>query len=227
MPRSRRTHPSRRTLWLVAALAAAAAGCQSAMDNVYYGAMERLGQEKRHILRNRVQDGQEEQREAQEQFKSAYERFKSVTGHDGGDLEKIYNELNGEFERSEERAQDVRDRIESIESVAADMFAEWETEIGQISSASMRSESQRTLGRTRTNYATLISAMKRAEQKMDPVLTAFRDRVLFLKHNLNAQAIASLSGSVREIEGDVAALLRDMDASIQEAETFLASMPRS
>ena len=38
---------------------------------------------------------------------------------------------------------------------------------------------------------------------MEPVLTAFGDRVLFLKHNLNAQAIASLQGHAASIEADV------------------------
>jgi hypothetical protein len=35
--------------------------------------------------------------------------------------------------------------------------------------------------------------MLKAEQKIQPVLGAFRDQVLFLKHNLNANAIAWVS----------------------------------
>jgi hypothetical protein len=66
--------------------------------------------------------------------------------------------------------------------------------------------------------------MKRAEAKMPPVLTAFRDQVLFLKHNLNARAIASLEGTFGELEGEVAALIRDIDASIQESGRFLATL---
>ena len=58
---------------------------------------------------------------------------------------------------------------------------------------------------------------------MEPVLVAFRDQVLYLKHNLNAQAIAALEGSVRSIEGDVASLIDEIRVSIREAESFLAA----
>jgi hypothetical protein len=66
--------------------------------------------------------------------------------------------------------------------------------------------------------------MKRAETRMDPVLTAFRDQVLFLKHNLNARALVSLEGTAADIEADIDRLIRDMRESIRESEVFLASM---
>jgi hypothetical protein len=204
----------------LAAIAITAVSCRS----VYYDTMERFGVQKRHILRDRVADGQREQREAQEQFQDAYEEFKRATGYDGGDLEGVYQKLSGELERSEDKAEAVRDRITSIEQVASDLFEEWQAEIGQIGSASLRSSSERSLRDTRTRYSALIAAMKRAESRMDPVLSAFRDQVLFLKHNLNARAIASLEGSVSEIEDDVERLIREIDASIQEAESFLAKL---
>ena len=196
------------------------AGCQTA----YYAAWEQLGIEKRDILRSRVEDAREEQQEAQEQFQTTYERFVEITGYDGGDLESVYSKLNGDFERSEAKAQAVRDRIASIEDVAADLFSEWESEINLISSAEMRRKSTASLRDTQQRYSGLVGAMKRAEAKMDPVLTAFRDQVLFLKHNLNAQAISSLQTDVASIENDVAVLIREMQSSIQEADTFLATM---
>ena len=70
----------------------------------------------------------------------------------------------------------------------------------------------------------MVSAMRNAEQRMQPVLQAFKDEVLRLKHNLNVQAIQSLSGTVTQIEGDVTKLIEDMNKSIAEADSFLASM---
>ncbi len=66
--------------------------------------------------------------------------------------------------------------------------------------------------------------MKQAEGKMEPAPAAFRDQVLFLKHNLNAQAIQSLSDIVLEIDEDVAALIADIEASIAEADEFMAAL---
>lgn len=203
--------------------AASAAGCSS----IYYDTMERFGYQKRHILADRVEDGRDAQHDAQEQFESAFQRFKTATSFEGGDLEDTYQALDREYRRSEERAEAVREKVRSIEEVAGDLFEEWEDEIGQISRADLRRRSSAQLAQTHSRYDKLIAAMKRAERKMDPVLTAFRDQVLFLKHNLNASAIASLESDSAEIQGEVDALVRDMQKSIREADAFLAELEES
>jgi hypothetical protein len=63
--------------------------------------------------------------------------------------------------------------------------------------------------------------MKRAEAKMPPVLARLKDQVLFLKHNLNAQAIGSLEGVSTELQGDVEDLLKELERSISEANEFI------
>jgi hypothetical protein len=69
--------------------------------------------------------------------------------------------------------------------------------------------------------------MKRAEAKIDPVLAVFRDQVLFLKHNLNARAIVSIQNELVSVETDVASLIREMEASINEADGFIKTMASS
>jgi len=202
------------------ALLLALSGCTGA----YYGAMEQIGKEKRHILADRVDRSRKEQGEAQEEFQSAYERFQAVTQFDGGDVEDVYRDLADALERSERKAERVRSRIGSVEQVAGDLFEEWEREIGEIQNRDLRRQSQDSLRRTRTRYAALLTAMRRAETRMDPVLQAFRDQVLFLKHNLNARAIASLEGTVGAIEGDVKRLLDELGRSIREADAFLETL---
>jgi hypothetical protein len=197
-----------------------ALGCGS----LYYGALERVGIQKRHILADRIEDGREAQQEAQEQFQDAFESFKTATSFEGGELEATYRGLSAELEDSEARAADVRERIASIEQVAGDLFDEWEGEIGQISRADLRQKSSTQLRQTKARYTKLLGTMKRAERKMDPVLVAFRDQVLFLKHNLNASAIASLESQASGIQSDVDALVRDLSASIREADAFLATL---
>ena len=166
-------------------------GCETA----YYGTMEKLGYHKRDLMVTRVESARDAQEDAKEQFESALEKFSSVLQFDGGDLEDKYDQLKAAYDRSSARAQTVRDRIDSVEDVASDLFAEWEAELKEYSSDGLRRSSARKLNQTRRQYSQLIGAMKRAESKMDPVLTAFRDQVLFLKHNLNASAIASLASA--------------------------------
>ncbi|HEY5761595.1 MAG TPA: DUF2959 domain-containing protein [Rhodocyclaceae bacterium] len=198
----------------------ALAGCQTA----YYGAMEKLGYEKRDLLVGNVEDAREAQEAAKKQFASALEQFVAVTGFDGGDLEKQYNTLKDEYEDSEARANDVRKEIAEVERVATDLFAEWEKELSEYQSAELRLASQKQLQDTKGRYRQLIGAMRAAEKKLDPVLAAFKDRVLFLKHNLNARAIASLRGQRATVEADIGALITDMNKAIAEADRFIASM---
>ncbi len=198
-------------------------GCESA----YYKTMETMGYHKRDIMVDRVQDARDAQEDAKEQFESALEQFSTVLNFQGGELEEKYNQLKTEYDASEKQAQNVRLRIEEVEDVAADLFAEWQEELDQYTSSSLRKSSARKLAETKRQYAKLIGAMKRAERKIDPVLNAFRDQVLYLKHNLNAQAIASLQSELVSIESDVARLISEMEASIKEANAFISSMQQS
>jgi hypothetical protein len=195
-------------------------GCKSA----YYGTLEKFGKHKRDLLVDRVEAARDDQEEAKEQFKDALTRFSELTRFQGGDLEKTYKRLNSEYEDSASKAEAVTNRIKSIEEVAKDLFSEWRGELSQYENRDLQRASEKQLRETEQRYEQLIGAMRRAEQKMKPVLTAFHDQVLFLKHNLNAQAIASLQGQVVELESDVARLIADMDAAIREANSFIDRM---
>lgn len=196
------------------------AGCSS----TYYGAMEKFGIAKREILADRVQETREAQQEAKEQFADALQRFLAVTKTDGGDLQRKYDALNSQFKRSESQAKEVRERIAAVEDVADALFREWKQELAQYSSATLRSDSQRQLDLTRRRYDALIGLMRRAAGRMDPVLATFRDQVLFLKHNLNARALAQLDSTNRTLEADISRLISEMETSIREAENFIRDL---
>jgi hypothetical protein len=196
----------------------------SACESTYYNAMEQVGIHKRDILIDRIEDTQDAQQDGQEQFKSALEQFKSVVNFDGGELEKLYNKLNDEYEYSEKAAESIRDHIDDVESVAEALFDEWEDELEQYSSQSLRRDSQRKLGDTRRQYKNLLASMQRAEQSIDPVLNTMRDQVLYLKHNLNARAIASLKGELATINKDINRLIANMQKAIDESERFIRQL---
>jgi hypothetical protein len=196
------------------------AGCQAAM----YRALESVGIEKRDILVDRVGDARDSQTAAKEQFASALDRFRSVVQSEGTDLERVYDQVQSDYDKSRDRAQAVHDRIDAVESVAEDLFREWEKELDQYSNASLRRDSVRLLHDTRTRYTSLIRRMRLAEDKMQPVLEVFEDSALTLKHNLNAQAIRSLRTELSSIEKQTASLITEMNRSIDEANAFIDRM---
>jgi len=196
---------------------ALAVGCASAN----YAFWDKFGYEKRDILVSRVEKARDAQNEAKEEFKTTFQKFKELTNFQGGELENKYNKLSSAYDNCKERADDVKKRIDAVDKVATDMFSEWKTELGKYENQELKRTSEKKLYDTRQRYAQLIEAMRNSESKMAPVLRAFNDQVLFLKHNLNAAAISSLQSTASGIENDVQSLIKDMEASINEANTFI------
>lgn len=198
-------------------------GCQSA----YYGAMEKVGYHKRDIMVDRVKDAKKSQQDAQKEFSSALEEMQALLNHNGGNLEKAYNKAKDEYESAQSAADDVSNRINKVEDVAEALFDEWQTEIAEISKASLRRNSETKLKETRRSYEQLIKTMRRAESKMPPILTAMKDNMLYLKHNLNAQAIGAIKGEFASLQTDISGLIKEMNKSINESTRFIEALENS
>lgn len=202
---------------ILVALILVLAGCETA----YYNAWEKVGIHKRDLLVDRIEDTQDAQEETQEQFKDALEQYRAVVNFDGGDLEKLYNKLNAEYEDSNTAALAIADNINRVEDVAADLFKEWENELAQIKNSNLRKDSASKLHDTRFKYQQMVNSMRKAEKTVHPVLSTLKDQVLYLKHNLNARAISALKGELNTMNSDVNKLIVNMQKSIDEANLFI------
>lgn len=207
-------------VWFIIFTILFVAGCQQ----TYYKTMETFGVHKRDILVERVEEARDSQVEGKEQFESALERFKTVINFDGKDLEDKYNALNKEYIKSEEKAEEISDRIDAVEDVSEALFDEWEAELDEYTNDKYRRIKAAELKDARQRYARLIKSMRRAEKRMQPVLSAFKDQVLFLKHSLNAQAVASLRSEMVSVQSDIKLLIREMQKSIDASNAFIESL---
>lgn len=196
------------------------AGCSTA----YYGAMEKVGIHKRDILVDRVEDARDAQADAQEQFKDALEQFGAVVKIENSDLKEAYESLNAEYEASKKAADNVSTRIDKVESVADDLFDEWEAELNLYKNKDLRRTSAEKLKTTRTRYQQMLASMRRAEKSMTPVLDTFQDNVLFLKHNLNAEAIGSLRSEFSNLEVEIEHLIKSMNEAIDTSNKFISEL---
>ncbi|MBM4053499.1 MAG: DUF2959 domain-containing protein [Planctomycetes bacterium] len=195
-------------------------GCQT----TYYNSMEKLGYNKREMLSNKVKDARNILQETDEQFKSALVEFRSVVTHDGVTYEEKYNRLKNGYEKCREKSLSLSKGIKAAETVAEAMFTEWEVELEQYVNSSLRESSQRKLIQKRRQFQHLIESMKYIERKLDPVLVDFSDQVLYLKHNLNTQAIITMQKELVMFEDEVISLIREMSISIGTADTFISSI---
>lgn len=200
----------------VLAITLTLSGCQSA----YYSAMEKVGVHKRDILIDRV----EETKDSQEEFQSALERLTTLINFDGGELQDAYNQLNDDYESSLAAANEVSSNINKVEDVAEALFDEWSDELEQYKSASLKRESSKKLAATQRQFSQLLRSMRSAESKMEPVLSSLQDNVLYLKHNLNAQAVAAIKGEFTNLKRDIQVLMNDMNKSIADSNKFIEQM---
>ncbi len=193
-------------------------------QKIYFHTVESIGHHKRDILVLRVENARDTLEEAKQQFQGALDKFSALTQFDGQALEDIYRQLKIEFDYSRAKAQAVSDRIDAVQDVAEALFAEWEGELEHYSNRSLRSSSRQKLKLTQQHCGQLISAMRRAEGKIDPVLRVFHDQVLFLKHNLNAKAIAALENELITVTISISGLITAMERSISRADAFVSAL---
>jgi hypothetical protein len=186
-----------------------------------------MGYERRDILVSDVKTARDAEDNAKDQFKTALQQFQAVTHFNGGDLEAEYNKLSAQYDACKSRAAKVSSQISRTQTASEKLFAEWQSELEQYSDQNLRAKSEQKLIETKSKFQTVLASMKAAESRMAPVLAHFNDQVLFIKHNLNAEAIASLKDTSAQIDSDVAGLIKDMEASIAEADKFINGLGKS
>ena len=188
----------------------------------YYSARESIGEHKREIVVYQVEQVCVSLQETRDEFEDALERFKNLVCVNESGLEHKYNLLNRQYQFCRTKSDAVSNRIKAIEEVSEALFGEWEKELNEYTNRALRNSSKQQLKAARQNYARLIKAMQKAESKIQPVLAAFKDQVLYLKHNLNARAIAALQHEFIEISIDISQLIQAMEQTIAEASLFVS-----
>jgi len=208
---------------LAATVLVVVTGCST----LFYKTMRTLGKEKRDILVSRVKDAKKDQEQTKEKLKTTMESFQAITGFQGGSLEKSYKRLNSSYEDAASQAGKLHDKIQSIDQVSQDLFKEWQGEINGMKNPKLKAQSTTLLRNAKVRQAAYMRAMHKTEDKIDPVLTAFHDQVLFLKHNLNARAIGSLKDTSATIQTSVADLIQSIDDSSAEADNLINTLNQS
>lgn len=199
--------------------------CLFGCTTIYYEAWETLGKQKRDLLKDNIEDASEDQKDVQKEVKDALTHLKELYGLQGGKLESVYNEVKDDYEDAQEAADKLRKRIVKVEEIGNDLFVEWKSEAGQINNKAMRQDSLNKLAAAKTKFAPMLETMKQSEKSIEPVMSKLKDNVLYLKHNLNAQAMGSLQKEVNLIEKDIGKLISDMERSIQKSQDFIKAMP--
>lgn len=193
------------------------------LSNAYYQGRETLlGHHKRDIVVVQVDLACESLKDSRDQFVDALDKFKTIVRMEDTALQHRYSQLKNRYDLCRNKAGQFSQRIQAVEQVSEALFAEWEAELELYSNRALRARSQQQLKKSRQQYQRLLKTLQMAESRMQPVLAAFQDQVLFLKHNLNAHAIAALRQEFMEIGVDITRLIEVMEKTIQEASAFVS-----
>lgn len=191
-------------------------------DAYYQGQESLLGQHKRDIVVAQVGHACDSLKDSRDQFVDALDKFKTLVAMHDTPLEQRYQQLKRRYDLCRHKAEEVSQRIKAIEEVSEALFNEWENELELYSNRALKARSQQQLKKSRQHYGRLIKSLQIAESRIQPVLAGFQDQVLFLKHNLNAHAIAALRHEFVEIGIDISKLIEVMEKTIGEASQFVS-----
>ncbi|MCK6460067.1 MAG: DUF2959 domain-containing protein [Planctomycetes bacterium] len=138
---------------------------------------------------------------------AAVQELQTVTAPDfSGDAVKAYEKLVDTVENSEDQADELRNRIEKMQAEAVPVFDQWTKDLEAYSNPEMRQRSQARLSAARERYDAVVAAVEPVLVEYEAINQSFRDHVLFLKHDMNPAALATIQDDVRRIAKDAASL---------------------
>ena len=175
-------------------------------SQIYYSTWEMLGKQKRDLLRDNVEELSSDQKEVQEEVEDALTRLRTLYGSPPEKLTQVYDDLKSDYDS------------------ANDLFSEWDAEIGRLKTPKYKQDSRHKLLQTKQKYAKLETSVRKAEKGLTPVLAALEEQVIYLKHNLNAQALGGIQGELRSIESEIKTLSTALQTSLKESQSFVNTL---
>jgi ATP-dependent protease HslVU (ClpYQ) peptidase subunit len=196
------------------------AGCTRTYDTT----AELFGKKKKDVLVDRIVAARNAQFDARDQFAAALDQLLSVAGYKGTSLEDEYSALNSQYNRCRSQTNNVESRLADARRAARSLFHQWENELDQYSSAVVRRSSEEKLKDMQMRYENVVYALEKARDKLYPALTALKDQVLLVRHNLNAQTALSSGEEMAIAEKEISALLQEIDRATADADSFVRQM---
>jgi hypothetical protein len=140
-----------------------------------------------------------------------------------GNAKQSYSKLLEKMDLSEKQAHRLRDSVEPMRQSAEAVFRQWTTDLQAFGSSRMRQRSQTRLDETQSRYQAVFASSQSALIAYEAFNNDMRDRALFLGHDLNASAVAELSGDIQSLQEEVHALDVRLDAIATAARSYVES----
>lgn len=206
-----RTLASALSIWL---LATACAGTSERSESI----------EQVDELLRRIERVQAESAVAKESAHSALNELCTLVSPGfKGDAAMAFAKFVAASDASEEQGETLRDSVEPMRDAADALFRRWTKDMEAFGNSRMRQRSQTRLDETRTSYQSIVGASQAAQIALDAFHDDLRDHATFLRHDLNANSVASLRGDVRQLREQIEGLDMRFDATVAAARAYVES----
>jgi len=140
-----------------------------------------------------------------------------------GDAATEFAKFLAASEASEEQAEKLRDITDPMQDSASKLFQRWTKDMEAFGNSRMRQRSQSRLDETRTRFQSIVGATQAAQIALDAFHDDMRDHALFLRHDLNSDAVASIRADVRALNDQIRGLDTRFDATTAAARSYVES----
>ena len=96
--------------------------------------------------------------------------------------------------------------------------------LANISSEDLRKRSEERLNGTRERYNGILAAGDKARQVFNPFIASLKDQVVYLGHDLNPSALASLKPDADKLNKEGEVLFKKIDETVDEASGYITSL---
>ena len=96
--------------------------------------------------------------------------------------------------------------------------------LANISSEDLRKRSEERLNGTRERYNGILAAGDKARQVFNPFIASLKDQVVYLGHDLNPSALASLEPDADKLNKEGEVLFKKIDETVDEVSGYITSL---
>ena len=160
----------------------------------------------------------------------AVQTLQKVTAPDfKGDAVEGHKELVRAIDDSEDQTDDLRKSVERMQAEAEPVFNQWTKDLEGYSNPEMRQRSQARLAAARERYDAVVAAVTPVLVECEAVNQTLGDHALFLKHDMNPAALATIQDDVKKVAKEAADLDGAFNAGKAATRAYVdsASQPKA
>ena len=158
------------------------------------------------------------------QLTKTMEVYNSLFAGNADNRKKIYNNIQKEMERTEQRRAKITEEASKMDAEAGTLFKDWTSSTAAIEDPDLRKRSEERLEATKAGYDQIGTAGQKAADLYGVFTKALEDHITFLGHDLNPTALAGLKPDADKLNEKAAKLIQSIDDTISTANIQMSAL---